>query len=286
MVALYGVQNGLTQARIGAYQCAMGDRSTEFFEESALGFGDGYEAIALLLFANITMNVIEHTVDIVVEDGERVQKALTEIDDKLGKEHKDSISEHLHTLTENSNKVMRRLEQMSEKLVHSTWALSTLGIQYFSFTCLAQAIPQVIACQAKVWGWTSTYEALHGFSGSWAVTFKGMGLLGSCVAIHNMVSIESNFDQAFLEGYEAKYKFISVKIMVSIVFIQELFLPIVFGMTKERTSVLDASLRILEFCLISIFNLKAWPLKQHFYEMESIDLGADLEDLTENLIND
>jgi len=39
----------------------------------------------------------------------------------------------------------------------------------------------------------------------------GMGLLGSCVAIHNMVSIESNFDKAFLQGFTAKLKFISVK---------------------------------------------------------------------------
>merc|ERR1719223_544863 len=272
MTALYSVEKGLRRARIGGYLCATQQVYSAFYIEAGLSFGDGYEAIALLLFADITMNVVEHVVDLVVTDAQSVKEALgdlqVQVDAKLkdaGKDdeervviwkggvnirerphisarvlgsklrgktvtglrqgnwlalsheagfvvsetldgerlvgsHQDAIRQEFHELTGHNNTVMTRLEQMSEKLVHSTWSLSTLGIQYFAFTCLLSAIPQLLACQAVSWGFNGTYKSLTSFSDVWSGTFKGMGLLGSCVAIHNMVSIEQNFEKNFLHG--------------------------------------------------------------------------------------
>lgn len=289
LTALFSVEKGLKQARTGAHMCNINDDSLKFYMEAGLSFGDAYEAIALLLFANITLNVIENTVDKVVLDAESIKKAFASVEaavtDKLTDDDPTSFRREFHLLTEANTKVMTRLEQISEKLLHSTWTLSTLGMQYFAFTCLIISAPQILACKAKVSGYPGMYEALKGFSDRWAVTFKGMGLVGSCIAIHNMVSIESNFDRAFLHGFTAKLKFISVKIMVSIVFIQQCALPVVFHLTPDRASLLDASLRVIEFTFLAIFNLWAWPLDQHFYSMEAMDIEG-MEDVEEDLIRD
>jgi hypothetical protein len=252
---LFAVQTALQRARTGAYDCRVNGNFLAFLSEAALSFGDGYEGIALLLFAEITMGVIKFTVDKVVDEAEEVNRELEG--------------------NEAAHRKILRLEQVSEVLVKASWKVSALGIQYFSFTCLLIALPMTFGCQMKImakdvpgWGFEQGYNAAHAFCESWSCTLKGMGLLGSCVAIHNMVEIENRFDDAFLEGWEfhTTLKFISVKIMVSIVFMQQIFLPIAFGLSQPRSDVLDSTLRAGWFCLIVIFNYRAWPVKQPWYK--------------------
>merc|ERR1711908_168227 len=101
---------------------------------------------------------------------------------------------------------------------------------------------------------------------------------GSCIAIHNMIEIEKRFDENFLEGYEfhTTLKFISVKIMVSIVFIQEISLPVVFRLSEPRAALLDSALRVIEFFLIAIFNYRAWPVHQPWYKQKLHDANEPL----------
>lgn len=255
-----------------------------FYFESALCFGDAYEGLALLLFASSTVSVIKARVEKVVNQGHEAR-------DNVGDGNSGVVK---------LKEADETLEKTSEKLAMSMHNLATLGIKYFSFSCFLQAVLPMISCQSftlsnglRRVGWQSWAEGFlyassqtRGLAENMQSWMKGLGFMGSCVAIHNMVLIEQTFHHDFLKDFGAPMKFISVKIMVSIVFIQELVLPMLVGLfytdrdatfVRERAELLDASLRAFEFFLISIFNQIAWNVTETWYTKD--DMKRDWEDV-------
>lgn len=335
ITGLFAVRTALARSVQGASDCMTDPGMHDFEFETALSFGDAYEGVALLLFASITLYVIKARIDKIVDEAQRIGAEIEQEQERSeqeaakgeflgadgsGFQRADSAKfpghwnapemeeeQKVGTGRPRANTVSaltelaqwdKYLEHITEKMAESTSDLGKLGIVYFSVTCIVQAAPAVFACQARVGGYMGVYNAARAMSESSMPTVKGMGLLGSCVAIHNMIAIEKAFERDFLEDYKPTGKFISVKIMVSIVFIQEMFLPILFGLSVQRAQLLDATLRTLEFFLISIFNIRAWDWEEGWYNLDvthiepekdmdmckALDLDAPMDTCSYNLL--
>lgn len=274
-----------------------------FYFESALSFGDAYEGLALLLFASSTVDVIKARVEQLVDQADIARADARERVVKPRPSGRDArqrvveprpsgrLGEGGHSAQNNLMEIDEALAMTSEKLAMVTHDVATIGIKYFSFVCFAQAILPMISCQANTlaktltdWGWqslaihaTNIHTVTMGYAESSKANVKGMGFLGSCVAIHNMILIEQSFHHDFLDNFRATPKFVSVKIMVSIVFFQEIFLPLLVGASQGGDAgLLDATLRSVEFFAISIFNIWAWKVKELWYSHFEMHRSWDL----------
>merc|ERR1740117_1395820 len=101
----------------------------------------------------------------------------------------------------------------------------------------------------------------------------GAGFATSCAAIGNVVSVELAFE-SFLEDMVPTPKFWSVKMLVSIAFLQKGVLAILSSaicLSSERVNLIYSTLMVYEVLLISIFCHYAWPAEQpwlHHNDME------------------
>eukprot|EP00927_Polykrikos_kofoidii_P033025 TRINITY_DN2797_c0_g1_i1.p1 TRINITY_DN2797_c0_g1~~TRINITY_DN2797_c0_g1_i1.p1 ORF type:complete len:428 (-),score=65.27 TRINITY_DN2797_c0_g1_i1:128-1411(-) len=255
LAAFCAVTASLSEERLRDVKVCESERAAyRFRAETALCFGDIYEGIALLIFAQLTLRVIKSKVDWWVKKSEH-----------------DASDLESHLLSQYAGQEVvtdvRTMDHVAKKLFGSTSQLTMLGVQYFCVVCFLMGFPKMLAAQFQAYGMEACATWLTGRITATAPALYGAGYLGSCIAIHNVVAIEQDFGEEFLTKYRPTMKFISVKIMVTIVFIQESGIPLITGLSETRATVLDASLRVLEFFLISIFNLYAWRVDENWLEM-------------------
>jgi len=279
MMALYSVTLRWHSARNGGYNCgraAIGsDTETYSLEmrdlifETPLCLGDGYEGMALLLFAEITLGVINAGVESKVKklDTKLVEhESLASISRRnieIGEEATGS-----QILEPRYSAEVKEVEDVAVQLEKSTTTLAVLGIRYFCYSCFLQAFPTLIICQANRFGWAWAGQQMLPAYLVIAPQFKGAGFITSCLAIENIMQIESSFEHKFLHSLHTVQKFLSVKLMVSFVFMQSAAIPMIFRMSEHRTQMVDASLRCVELFAISVFNLWAWkPGERWFHDL-------------------
>lgn len=104
---------------------------------------------------------------------------------------------------------------------------------------------------------------------------EGHGPLGFLRGDSQLVFVEGSLSHPFFEGYEATAKFIIVNIIASILFMQELVLPVALGSAQERAVLYDATLRITELRSIAFQNSRHGQV-QKFNDVEAMDMANAL----------
>merc|ERR1712113_761405 len=96
------------------------------------------------------------------------------------------------------------------------------GTHAFILTCLLQALFYV----AQIWMVSLELQTVEAFVKKTAQAkfyFQGMGLIASSAAISNIILVEADFE-TFLHEYKPFLKFWGTKILVTMGFIQGIFL--------------------------------------------------------------
>merc|ERR1712187_978322 len=93
-----------------------------------------------------------------------------------------------------------------------------------------------------------------------------MGFITSTAAIVNVISLERSLHRHLIP-FRAEHKFLSVKIMVSIAFMQSITMSLFSAyLTQTQSRLLYSSLICYEVHILSWFHLHAWPLKEPWLE--------------------
>lgn len=141
-----------------------------------------------------------------------------------------------------------------------------LGTSTFVFVCILQA-----GCAMWLWSpWafadpnsTADYEALAG-------QFYMAGFATSCIAIFNVHNMEHTFDEE-LEGFRPLLKFLSVKILVTIAFMQSGVLLAmqktgIMPVTDLELYIVNAVAICFECLFIAMVHLLAWDSDEPWYQ--------------------
>jgi len=228
--------------------------------EACFLVGDVYESYALLVFGILTLNVlrekIRSTIELVKEDVSPTP---------LRRGHAPSFDD---------------LDLAIRDLVNELKGLTLLGLKLFCLTCFLQAAYKLAVMTLgfyDVWPrWFSTdphdknglgffqqkevKKGAHYF-------FYGAGFVASFAAIGNVVEVERGFHRN-LQEFSPFLKFWGVKVLVSIAFLQTLFLMVVppfMSWSEVRSNIFYASALCLECFLISVFHLCAWRPREGWY---------------------
>lgn len=168
------------------------------------------------------------------------------------------------------------------KLIDAARRLSTGGISYFCFSCVAYAVCVVLAQAA------SNFEVpvgpLHRPQASKRVQcfFLGMGAISSVAAIQNLAHLEHAFADSLLLSFVPARKFWSAKVLAAMPFLQLLLLyvPPVSMLSETRRQLLYASVLCLQCFVLSCFNLAAWHHGEQWHahafpERGDLELSGD-----------
>lgn len=136
-------------------------------------------------------------------------------------------------------------------------SLTLQGVNLFVFTCLLDAIYNfVVVHYVRLTGHVPTWEATS------TQYIGGMGFLSSSAAIMNVISVETTL-HAQMGFFRVAPKFLSVKIMVSIAYIQGLVIGVLsHQMSGLHGKLLYSSLMCYEILGLSIFHWYAWPTEE------------------------
>jgi len=209
--------------------------------ESTFGVADVYEAMALHKFAELMVNVIDghahHR-----REAKRLQKQVT--------------------------------SGFEEGLGHAQGKLVFVGIRYFCISCLLSAIQRYVPAQVYVFfGSTAQLKFMQSYAPhrdyiSGFVT--GIGYVTSFSAIENILVVEHIFserEEIVQSGFHIGQKFLSAKILVSLVFFQQilLLLPPLNAMSETHKMLMHAGMLCLECLFISVFHGWAWRADHTWY---------------------
>merc|ERR1711957_891500 len=106
--------------------------------------------------------------------------------------------------------------------------------------------------------------------------FCGAGFVASIAAIGNIVEIERGFHR-YLQEFGSLWKFIGTKILVSLAFVQLIFLailpPFCFW-SVTRQNLLYAALMSFECLFICLLHVWAWSPTDSWYNFQVRDTGT------------
>lgn len=160
-------------------------------------------------------------------------------------------------------------ESEQELVLHSLTAVTTQGVKTYVWTSGLYALYSVV---------TTWFEVLPADSPSMLAMpnyLFGAGFLASCIAISNVVQIEVTFHKQ-LKGFRCTSKFWSVKVLVSISFVQKIAISIASsaGLLRDERlgQLLYAAIICYELLLITLLHLRAWRVDEEW--MERIKLKA------------
>jgi len=204
-----------------------------------------YEAYALLLFANVTMNVIQ----------QRAMDKLETAQAPLSLAYSDPV---LLTALEDTHK--QQEDYMSS--LHST---TVLGVLYFAFSCVTAAAYSLTTLSLKNIGIHLLDEHTEEYINA---AIYGAGFVTSLAALQNLVVIEQAYGHTLLHGYKPIKKFWSAKVLVSLVFIQKIGLacPPFRDWPEAKQHLVYSSLMCFECFLIALFHIVAWQHTEEWYE--------------------
>ena len=117
--------------------------------------------------------------------------------------------------------------------------------------------------------------------------FYGAGFVASFAAIGNIMQIETGFHEVLHEFGPAP-KFWGTKILVSLAFLQSIFLgvcPPFNGWSAIRINLFYASLLTLECFLIALLHLRAWGHGEEWYEEQELVEKRKASNLAEPLLD-
>jgi hypothetical protein len=223
--------------------------------ESNFMVGDIYETYALVTFGHLIMTVL-----------------------------KDQFAKH--------NGAVQQTD-LSMKLQASIEGLTVSGVQLFCGTCLIQGSYSLVVTSMGWMGlgdhWFGTDPDNLGYfqqpemQSYTSAVFQGMGLVSSCAAISNIMTVEGAYEE-FLGEFRSSVKFWGTKILVSLAFLQLLVLKLIppFNTWKEtRVHLLYSSLLCVECFAISLLHCIAWGAHETWYNVIDED---DSNKLTNGLL--
>lgn len=214
--------------------------------ESCFLVGDVYEAYALLLFANVTMNVIQ-------------QQGM----DKLESAHaKLAMALNDQTLLSTLDDAHKQQEHFVASL-HST---TVIGVMYFAFSCFTAAAYTLTIVSFK--HMNSPLPIAHKTEEYLDAAIYGAGFVTSFAALQNIVVIEQAYGETLLHGYKPMQKFWSAKVLVSLVFMQKIILacPPFNTWSEAKQHLLYSAVMCFECFGIALFHIIAWAHNETWYE--------------------
>jgi len=214
--------------------------------ESCFLVGDVYEAYALLLFANVTMNVVQ-------------QQGM----DKLEAAHAKlamALNDKTHLST------MNEAREQQEHFIASLHSTTVLGVMYFAFSCFAAAAYNLTILSFK--HMNSPLGIAPETEKYLDAAIYGAGFVTSFAALQNIVVIERAYGETLLHGYKPMQKFWSAKVLVSLVFIQKIILscPPFNSWSEAKQHLLYSAVMCFECFGIALFHIIAWAHNEEWYE--------------------
>jgi hypothetical protein len=168
--------------------------------------------------------------------------------------------------------------------------ITLLGIQAFVFVYVMKSCYLLSLAVLRSYPFELHVCDVNGKPGAigcgWDRFFSGAGFTASSIAIYNIFTFEHNLEP-FLDGFRPRLKFLGVKLLVSLAFIQDvalqtatdLFLPL----SKEQRQLLYASLICVEVFLIACMQVPAWNAKDAWFREDKLLPGhSDCEDEVES----
>lgn len=206
--------------------------------QAAIGCADLYEAVVIYLFAFVTLQVLDfHTRTLSPTGGSQVER--------------------------------QRTPKTTELLLLMDLRQSTVvvGISWFCVICFGWALYMMLPVlvydfynsKREHWILNQIYTEKQQTTAS--VYVNAAGGFTSCIAIQNLVSLEMNHKNALHDmNFNAVTKFLSAKILVSIVFIQDIIFSFVLASAFSQTTkyLFQSSLLCFECFCLAILHCFAW----------------------------
>jgi len=103
----------------------------------------------------------------------------------------------------------------------------------------------------------------------WERFFSGAGFTASSIAIYNMFTFEHSLEP-FLMGFKPRLKFLTVKLLLSLAFIQDFVIQVashlLLGLSREQRQLLYSSLICIEVLVIACLQVPAWNARDSWYD--------------------
>jgi len=228
-------------------------RCTAFF-----AIADLYEAYALLQFVHLSLMEIDTSVRMAQSEGEpNIPRSLHMTEGR--EKHGEACPWCNDNETESSEDEEQVRELPNDDLSHLLAALESLtmqGVLWFVFSAFLSSIYNLVAVHfaqhrdgLKLPLWLEGCEKY----------LDGIGFITSSAAITNVVSVERSLHHFFAD-FRATPKFLSIKIMVSIAFIQSIALYLLSDqLPASQRKLLYATLICYETLGLACLHLYAWP---------------------------
>lgn len=232
--------------------------------------GDVMEAIALMTFGHLVMEVLHDAKNQEAEDNMRSSTASAR---QLG--HSGSTMSAIGHLHSHLNRSQARSMQALKDLTIS-------GIKLFALACVLQAVYQLLIT-TMAFNFPEVMPSVFSFSEpkgklqtedqklymeTW---FSGAGFFASFAAIGNVMIIEHGFEEQ-LHEFSPFLKFWGTKILVSLSYMQLIIFNF-FGLTDIETNLMFASTICFECMLIAAFHFIGWKAESAWYgKIEAKDL--------------
>lgn len=182
----------------------------------------------------------------------------------------------------------------NQELILSAMAsLTTLGVDTFVYTSAVYALYSVLKTIYDVT--PSLFQMPELVTEQFHNYLFGAGFIASCTAITNVVKIELGFHKP-LHHFGAGTKFWSVKVLVSIAFIQKLAITAIasngyFGdMGDLQQKLLYAALICYELFFIAALHVRAWPHGEDWILKDKVKFNKNQlpaqEDVAEPLLEE
>lgn len=219
--------------------------------ESCFMVGDFYEAMAMYIFAALTLKVIREKVELIGAQAD-------------ARRHRVRPSRRSTSEIE----LCKIRSYTTNRLTHALQSLTTIGIKYFCVSCFCQAFYYLVKTSRDYVGVGRPMS--EATDSKIQNIFTGMGTISSCAAIENIIVVEHSFGKSHLKAFSPAKKFWSVKVLVSFAFLQRLALEwLPFSYKSELKQKLFFSCLICCECFfIAIGHGTAWRPDEPWYGNE------------------
>lgn len=212
-----GIHNNTSFARRVQFYLGMYD--------SNFMVADVYEALALLIFAKLTLEIITR-----------------------------KVQEHANSVARSSEEA-----HVQDEVLHIMTKQTVSGITLFCVACGVQAFYNLSVTSLEYFNHPIAFLSSPEMKNKAHYFFLGVGCVASAVAIQNILTVEHAFGEKFLSMFSPSKKFWSAKVLVSLAFMQTclLFLPPFSNWSETKQNIFYSSLICIECFFISLFHLAA-----------------------------
>jgi len=229
------------------------------FYAADFAVSDLYEALALVLFGNLTFARIT----------EEHHETLEDMDEQVKKFNLKGKQKNL------VDAVLKTSKELYEPMAASTASLLTTCVYGFIFSCIMDATIAIADLLLYENLDSSSYDQISGTMAKAENFMLGFGFVTSSMAIYGVIRIEVAFHEVLDHAhFHAWWKFLSCKLLVSLAFIQQIIcffpLPGLDGayprlLTEVESNFLYAACLSMESLLVSLICLKAWRSEETWY---------------------